>query len=83
MSLTREQQEQLDRIEGKLDRAFNGPEGEPHKGVWMRLDRLERVAAWAARLASLAVLGAAAAIWQQVWSFITTGNHPPTPGNHP
>ena len=82
MALTPEQQEQLDRIEGKLDRAFNGPEGEPHKGVWVRLDRLERVAFWAVRFAGLAIVGAIAAIWGSVWTFITAG-HPPSPGNHP
>jgi hypothetical protein len=38
----REIREGVSRVESKVDRLFNGPEGEPHKGVMVRLDRLEQ-----------------------------------------
>lgn len=64
-------QEQLDRIEKKLDMALHGPDGSPSKGIYVRLDRLEIAASWAIKLAALAFIGAISAVWNLVWSAVT------------
>lgn len=68
--------ERFDAVHRRVDTAFQGPEGEPHKGIWVRLDRAERiiaVALWAAAIACGAGITAA------VKAFTGGG----TPTNHP
>lgn len=67
----------LDRIENKIDRGFHGPEGQPEKGLTVRVDRLEQLAK--ALVGGLAALGTV--VLGLIVKFITTGHQPP--GNHP
>jgi hypothetical protein len=67
-------EERFDAIHQRVDTAFHGPEGEPHKGIWVRLDRAERiiaVALWIATAAVTAGIGALAKAF-------TTGSTPPS-----
>lgn len=79
MPLTPMEKEQLDRIEQKLDLAFHGPDGEPHKGVWVRLDRVEQLARAVGRIAWLAIGAGVAGL---VGAFTNHGGNTP-PGSHP
>lgn len=80
MPLDDEDKERLARVEDKLDRVLNGPEGQPEKGWIVRMDRVERVVGAAIKIAMAALLAGAGALWQS----ITNGNHPSAgSGGHP
>lgn len=69
--------ERLVRIENKIDRGFNGPEGQPERGVHVRLDRLEQVAKTAVWVVTL-VVSSIVAVAVKAFS---SGSNPP--GNQP
>lgn len=69
--------ERLERIEAKIDRGFNGPDGQPERGLNVRVDRLEQLAK--ILVGGLAVIGTA--VIGIIVKFIASGHQPP--GNHP
>lgn len=72
-------EEQFREVHTRIDTAFTGPEGEPHKGVWVRLDRVEQMARAIGRIAWLAVSAGVAGI---IGAFSSHGGSTP-PGSHP
>jgi hypothetical protein len=74
----KELSDRLERIENKIDMGFNGPEGQPERGLTVRVDRLEQLAR--ALVGALAVLGTT--VLGLIVKFFSTGT-PPASGNHP
>jgi hypothetical protein len=68
--------DQLSRIEGKVDRGFNGPEGQPERGLHVRVDRLERQFSGIAKIAWISITSAVGAVGAVIAKWINI--NPPT-----
>ena len=64
-------------VHARMDTALHGPEGEPQKGLHVRMDRLEQLVRAFARLTWLGVGAEVAAL---IGMFT---HHSTPPGNHP
>lgn len=72
--------ERFGAINQRVDHALHGPDGKPHEGIWIRLDRIEQVVRAIGRLTWLAIGAGIAGI---IGAFTAHGGGSGTTGGHP
>jgi len=70
-------EEKFEQVHARMDDALHGPKGEPHKGIHVRMDRLERIILVIIWVTGAAITGTISALAK---SF---GNGSSPPPSHP